>query len=180
MLASTSHDCKLRLWDMSTERSPRILTHNRGGILEMVSYLPDGQSIAAMSPRENKVKSWDLATGSLTKVLEAMAFSISSDGYFLALSSWTNVNILNIKDNSTMKTLNNDEVSNLALSPNGDTLALVERRSSDKLQFWDIATGEVTILKENRGLMSCIAFSPDGRTLASCVPENIIKLWEIK
>ena len=45
--------------------------------------------------------------------------------------------------------------------------------------MWDLASGElVTSLAEEHGSAICVAFSPDGRTLASGHRSGKIALWQ--
>jgi len=67
----------------------------------------------------------------------------------------------------------------MALSPDGRTLAL---SLSDKLtvELWDVATGKTrAILTGFSDFVGSLAFSPDGRTLATGSVDHTISLWDV-
>ena len=69
-------------------------------------------------------------------------------------------------------------VVNLALSPDGQTLASAQRRT---IHLWRVRDG--ILLKTLKGPaeeVQSVAFSPDGNLLASGSSNNIIRLWRVK
>ncbi|MFG3555935.1 WD40 repeat domain-containing serine/threonine protein kinase [Micromonospora sp. NPDC047557] len=81
--------------------------------------------------------------------------------------------------NSTMVTLADDDVSAVAFSPDGATLASADA-GTFAITFWDVATRKTAaIVAGHREEVTAFAFSPDGKTLASGGRDGVIKLWDV-
>lgn len=82
-----------------------------------------------------------------------------------------------------------EPVSSVAFSPDGKTL--VSGSKDHTIKLWNVASGKnIATLKGHAGLgsiedigkgvVSSVAFSPDGRMLAAGIWDNTIKLWNVK
>jgi RNA polymerase sigma factor (sigma-70 family) len=68
-----------------------------------------------------------------------------------------------------------DHLKQFALSPDGRTLAATAGKS---VAFWDIATGRLTQRLTFRWDMFCLAFAPDGKSLAVAGEDCIVYLFD--
>jgi WD40 repeat protein len=70
-----------------------------------------------------------------------------------------------------------NEAAALAFSPDGRMLAVAVARS---VQLWEVATGRlVAKLRGHERKVTCLAFAPEGRWLASGSYDTTVRLWDV-
>ncbi len=149
---------------------------------------PDGRTLASGSWEDHTIRLWDVATGKerrrLTLPMPAghnygdVPLVFSADGRVLYSGSADRMNrSVYFWDVATGKELRHLEapLSNLALSPDGKTLA--GTGWDRQIHLWDVATGqEGAHVAADAG---ALGFSPDGRTLAFGGTDGIVHLLEL-
>lgn len=173
-LISAGLDKEIRLWDVATGKTRQILRGHTERILGM-ALSPDGKVLVSGDPGEVKV--WDPETGKETgawKVVDLVGLAISPDGRIAAVDSFpedgiTFWDIASRKARADLQPLP-EGASPMEFSPDGRLFVSVNR--DRKLP----PTVTVTELAESRtlahyshptGIMLVVAFSPDGKGLAS-------------
>lgn len=163
MLATRS-EFGIHLWNIDpTDIQKSELRHTITGYgweVNSIAFSPDGKSVASGYERKN-IKLWDVSTGQLKKVFKGHRYPL-----------W---------------------VQSIAFSPNGETLASLSlsiQSSAHKAEIllWDAATGEYQVtlkghdkIPDNRiPNQSGLAFSPNGKILASGSGDGTIRLWDAK
>src|SRR5262249_54477246 len=69
----------------------------------------------------------------------------------------------------------------LAVSPDGKTVATASEVANDPVvRLWDVESGrEIASLQGQRGLIFCIRFSPDGKTIFASGDNALVNMWDV-
>ena len=189
MLATTSWDRTVKLWDLDGDKKAPLLNHQismdcRGWAL---AISPDGKLLATNGPNEEDVQLWDVENRSLVRSLKGhegrvINVTFSPDGALLAsASSDGTVRLWDISSGQLVHTLAEHQgaVWTAAFSPDGRTLA---SGSHDKtIKVWNVGSGELRYsLEEHMDDVFGLAFSPDGKQLASGSRSGTVQLWALQ
>jgi dipeptidyl aminopeptidase/acylaminoacyl peptidase len=143
-----------------------------------VTFAPGGQHLASTGT-DGTVWLWDLATGERVAKFQhsnnaVQAAAFSPDGKLLAAGAEGVVLVWEIATRRQTARLAGTWVQ---FSPDGTLLAA---ESGNTVRLWDVATWrDVAALKEGKAEVFRLAFSPEGRLLATGAADGTLQLWDV-
>jgi WD40 repeat protein len=170
----------LRLWDLKSGRERTRIPAPQGSVA-VVSFAPDSKSFATGGGGSgHAVLLWETATGKPIDPYPGHTCRISSvsftpDGRTAATSSGLDGGpVAWLWDPQTGRPLRSLEATKsgnvpvVVYSPDGEKLATCDWSGERKVRIWDARTGrQLHALTGHEAGCTCVAFSPDGKRLAS-------------
>lgn len=204
MVATWSYGGTIRLWDTRSGALKAVLTEPKE-FVDSVAFSPDGTLVASSSIYDLSAKLWDTATGGQKATLthpkpyryangvDGVVFSldrktlITSSNRTIYLWDWATARLRSklvdpdVRIYDGFKALkgfsHGDTIYDVAISPDGDTLATVSRDHTAKL--WDLDSGKLRATLPHGGKVWFVVFSPDSKTLATGSDDRTARLWNV-
>lgn len=194
-LGSASEDGTARLWDVESGRLLRTYAEHKQWV-GTISFSPDGKRLATGSG-ESTVKIWDAETGATLQTITGPQDAVrrvrfSPDGRHLAAGSWDHsVYVWDIAQPEVAQVQRfelEDQVLGLAFNRDGTRLAAAGGTgTASEVRVWEVPEGkEIFRRRGHTDLVEQVAFSPDGRCLATVSGHSTVtnrgevKLWGVQ
>jgi len=196
-LVSISGDKTVRVWDVTTGETVRVLRGQIGGgtagSLSAAALSSDdrllavGGGLTGTEEEQWAIRLIDFQTGEVTALLKGHedkvgSLAFSPDGK--KLLSGSSDNTARIWDVQTEKTLHvleghTELIRTVAFSPDGKRA--VTGSADHTLKLWNVKSGTlITTLAGHEDKIGSVAFTPNGNYLLSGGKDKTIRLWDVK
>jgi WD40 repeat protein/tRNA A-37 threonylcarbamoyl transferase component Bud32 len=179
-LATGSGDRTVKVWDVQSGQLTLTL-RGHTDVVFGVAFSTDGKRLAT-GGSDRTVKVWDAHTGQSILTLQGhtnyiTGVAFSPDGSRIASGSKDRtVKVWDAQTGQVTLTCNGGWVTGMAFSPDGQRIV---SSTDNTLKLWDAQTGQETLtLWGHTESVESVAFSPDGRRLATASVDGTVKIWD--
>ena len=185
ILASCGHS-RLKLWNTNTGQ---IIANVSESTVNLVSFSPDGKTLAYRVRGEDFVRLWDVTTQTQIGIIEndsINGFTFSPDGKTLALKLYLAIELYDVAIRQSIAKFegHTNRITSIVFSPDGKFLASTSEDYTVKL--WDVETKQIIENFVEEYWTSFATFSHDGTILGFCTRSytgrrgnKVAKLWDM-
>lgn len=155
---------QVRRWNLADGRELSAFRGHQGRITAL-AYSPDGLTLATGS-KDRTIRLWDATSGR------------ERGGFAARMADLLRlIGIGNQEEELRAAVVNETEIRSLAFSPDGTMIAAA---TGWRATLWSVVEGKLLAnLKDHSAFVDTVAFSPDGRTLATASRDGTVKFWDV-
>lgn len=191
LLATTSADHVVRVWDANSNRMMWALPGAEVGFMRAAAFSPDGAKLAAVADNAN-VYVFDVSAGKLIRMFDntlmaSFGLAFTNDSKHLAVGGASSeISLLNLTTGGVERTFGREQnvVAALTLNAQGDIFAARYRNPLDMTKpapaiLWDAASGKARLKIDIPNThFNAIGFNENGVSVTSW-SDGALHIWSV-
>jgi WD40 repeat protein/serine/threonine protein kinase len=172
------------VWDTATGREAGVLPR-QGSYVQDMAFGPDDHLLVFTV--DGMLRSWELSrdNGTILSRIprQSTGFLLSPDGRLLVGVQGKQVQLWDVTNGRKRADLPGEWLTGNSMAVfSSDGRHLAYSTEDHAVHLWDVPAGaEARVLRGHSAYVRALAFSPDGKRLASgaCYPDNSVRLWSV-
>jgi WD40 repeat protein len=192
MVATGSEDTTIRLWNINTGLEIRILAGHQKSV-ETIAFHPHQSDLLYSGDRAGVIKLWQVNLGAELSSIDSQqgkvnCLAISPDGKLMVsggsdktIKIW-DLNLTETRSIDYLTTLKAHQlaVNKIAFNPSEGKVKFASVSSDRRVILWGLeSTSPLSIFTAHTQAVKAIAFSPDGKLLATAGDDGLIQIWSL-
>jgi len=182
LLVAGGNESVIKIWEVSNGKLLRTIEGHYSTVTS-ISFSPDGRVLASAASDllskhdygDSSVRLWRVSDGRLIRTYgglrnDVWSLIFSPKGRFLAVYGGETIRLWRVSDARLVRTIKG---SSIYFSPGGELLAVTTDKT---LKLWRVSDNRLIMTLQGG---SPVAFSPDGKFLASESKDGAINLWRV-
>jgi WD40 repeat protein len=184
MLATSSSDTTIRLWDTATGKLCKTLTSHANWV-RAVQFSPDGRTLLS-GCSDYTIRLWDWRSGLVLRTW--MGYSnwiwgakFSKDGQMIACGGGDcTVRLWDVATGKCVRSLEGHSTWILGIAFDRDRDLVATGSGDNSVRLWQASTGkQLKVLNAHKSQVLAVQFSPTEPILASSSSDYTIRLWQV-
>ena len=181
-LATAGYDLKIRLWDVHHDYHCINTLPGHDGVVRLLAYTKDGRTLISAGT-DYAVKFWDVASGKQRSQLighDAIGLAPRTGCFATREVSTKSIAIRDLETGEQRQVFAPGHVFTMCGAFSADGQMFAAGGFNWSVNVYDLASAKCAVLPGHQDYLIAVAFSPNGKFLATACQDRTIKIWDLE